>query len=96
MRDEFGRETFLVEDIEEFENLDASEIHAWRLNAKEVITLRNGDNFMFPIADGTVIMRRRSGSENIHFNTGQSRRGRETRRCSWTIKRVSSIRLTSG
>ena len=44
----------LVADIEELENLDASEIHARRLNAKEVITPKSGEPFTFPIADGTV------------------------------------------
>ena len=32
----------------------ASEIHARRLNAKEVLTSKNGENFIFPIADGTA------------------------------------------
>ena len=36
-----------VTDIEELEMLDASEIHARRLNAREVITLKNGEN-IFP------------------------------------------------
>ena len=44
----------LVADIEELENLDASEIDARRLDAKEVITPENGENFRFPVADGTV------------------------------------------
>ena len=44
----------LVADIEELEKMDASEIHAKTLNAKEVSTPMNGDNFIFPIADGTV------------------------------------------
>ena len=34
--------------------MDASEIHARRLNAKEVLTPMRGDNFIFPVADGTV------------------------------------------
>ena len=42
----------LVADIEELENLDASETHARRLNATEVLTSKKG--FIFPIADGTV------------------------------------------
>ena len=43
----------LVADIEELEQVDASERHARRLNAKEVLTPMRGDNFMFPVADGT-------------------------------------------
>ena len=34
----------LVADIEELEKMDASQIHAKRLNAKEVSTPMNGDN----------------------------------------------------
>ena len=42
----------LVADTEELERMDASEIHAWRLNAKEVLTPKNGEHFVLPIADG--------------------------------------------
>ena len=34
--------------------MDASELHARRLNAKEVFTLMEGNKFIFPVADGTV------------------------------------------
>ena len=44
----------MVADIEELEQMDASGIHAGRLNAKEVFTPTNGETFIFPIADGTV------------------------------------------
>ena len=44
----------LVADIEELERMDASEIHARRRNAKEVLTPMRGANFIFPVADGTV------------------------------------------
>ena len=44
----------LVADIEEWEQMDASEPHARRLNAKEVLTPMKGDTFMFPAAHGTV------------------------------------------
>ena len=44
----------LIADIEEFEKMDASELHARRLNAKEVLAPMKGDNFIFPVADGTV------------------------------------------
>ena len=43
-----------VADTEELEEMDATELHARRLNAKEVLTPMTGDNFMFPVADGTV------------------------------------------
>ena len=38
-------------DIEEMEQMDASEIYAGRLHAKEVLTPMNGENFLFPIAE---------------------------------------------
>ena len=43
-----------VADIEELKEMDASEIHARRLNAQEVLTPMKGDNMIFPVADGTV------------------------------------------
>ena len=61
-RGESGKETSLVADIEELEKMDASEIHAKRLNAKEVLTPMNGDKFIFPIADGTVKL---SGGDQV-------------------------------
>ena len=72
-RVESGKETFLVADIEEVEKMEASEIHAWRLNAKEVLAPKNGEQFVFPVADGTVKLWKRSGSENIQLNPGQPR-----------------------
>ena len=44
----------MVADIEELEEMDASELHARRLNAKEVLTPQRSGNFIFPIAVGTV------------------------------------------
>ena len=44
----------MVADIEELEEMDASELHARRLNAKEVLTQQRSGNFIFPVADGTV------------------------------------------
>ena len=44
----------MIADIEELEEMDASEIHARRLNTKEVLTPMKGDNFIYPVADGTV------------------------------------------
>ena len=45
-----GKETLWSADIEELEEMD----HARRLNAKEVLTPMKGDNYRFPVADGTV------------------------------------------
>ena len=44
----------LVADVEELEEMDASNIHAERLNAKEVMMPKSGDEIIFPLADGTV------------------------------------------
>ena len=44
----------MVADIEELEILEASEIHARRLNEKEIITPKKCEHFIFPIADGKV------------------------------------------
>ena len=44
----------MVADIEELEEMDASELHARRLNAKEVLTPQRSGNFIFPVTDGTV------------------------------------------
>ena len=44
----------LVAEIEEQENLDASEIYARTLNAKEVLMPKNCNNFKFRFADGAV------------------------------------------
>ena len=44
----------MVADIEELEEMYASELHARRLNAKEVLTPTKGENFIFPVVDGTV------------------------------------------
>ena len=44
----------MVADIEELEKMDASEIYAKRLNAKEVIMPIDGQTFIFPVADGRI------------------------------------------
>ena len=44
----------VIADIKEMEQVDASELHTRRLNAKEVLTPMKGDIFKFQIADGIV------------------------------------------
>ena len=44
----------LVADLEELETMDASEIYSKRLNAKEVIFLKENGKFIFPVADGRI------------------------------------------
>ena len=65
----------LVADIEELEKMDASEIHATKPKAKEVLTPMNGDNLKFPIADGTVKV---SGGD-LHLGTSTLIRDRPER-----------------
>ena len=69
----------LIADLEELETMDASEIYSKRLNAKEVIFLKENGNFIFPVADGRIKLPggdqnpwRRSGTEKIHLDTGTS------------------------
>ena len=57
----------LVADIDELENLDASEKHARRLNAKEIIPPKNGEHFICPIADGTVKLS--GGDQDLRTST---------------------------
>ena len=62
----------LVKDMRQLEKMDASEIHAKRLNAKEMFTPQKGEN-KFPVADGTVKL---SGGDQVlrtsHLNPGQT------------------------
>ena len=44
----------MVADIEELEILDASEVHARRLNEKEVLRQKKGEHLKFPILNGTA------------------------------------------
>ena len=70
-RGDSGKETFLVADIKPLEKMDASEIHAKRINAKEVLTLQ------------MVAFKKRSQMEQlkyIHLNPGSPRPRRRTRK----------------
>ena len=61
----------MVAEIEELEQMDASELHARRLNAKEMLTHMKNEKIVFLIADETVEnLWRRSTSENIHLKSG--------------------------
>ena len=52
----------MVAENEQLGQMDASEIHAKRLNAKDVLTPMNGELFIFPISDGTVKL---SGGDQV-------------------------------
>ena len=80
----------LVEDIEELETMDASEIYSKRLNAKEVIFLPKKGKFHISSRRWTKqIHWRRLGTENIHLDTGPPNSRRRSKRFSWRIRRVS-------
>ena len=49
----------MVADMKELEEMDASELHVRRLNAKEALTPQRSGNFIFQVADGTVKIFRR-------------------------------------
>ena len=51
----------LVSDAEELKNLDTSEIHARRLHAMEVFMPQQGEKFIFPCADGTIVLGGKGG-----------------------------------
>ena len=63
----------MVADIEELEEMDASELHARGLNAKEVLMPMKGDKFSFPSCSwNSQHLRGGTASENIHLNLGTS------------------------
>ena len=53
-REEFGKEIFLIADLEELSKLDASDIYLRRINAKQVSITQTDDEFVFPLAGGTA------------------------------------------
>ena len=66
----------VVPDIEELEQIDASELHARRLNAKEVLTPMSGEKVIFKIAAGTV---EHSGRDQVLRTTSTLIRDRPDR-----------------
>ena len=57
----------MVADIEELEEMDASELHSRRRHAKEVLTSQRSGNFIFQIEDGTVKIFR--GEQRLRTST---------------------------
>ena len=90
----------IVADIEELEKMDASEIYAKRLNAKEVIFLTKNGKFIFPVADGRIKLS--GGDQELRISTlirDHQIRGEGVKTFSWRIRRVptsTTSRLTSG
>ena len=61
----------LVADIEELDNLEALEIHARRLNAKEMLKPKKSGTFCIPNRGwNSKIVWKRSWSPRIHSNAG--------------------------
>ena len=65
-REESGKETPWSQ-IEELEEMVAPELHGKRLNAKEVLTPTSGEQFIFPIAEGTVKLS--GGDQDLRTST---------------------------
>ena len=77
----------MVADIEELETMDASEIYSKELNAKEVIFPKGKWKIHFSSCRWTnKICWRRSGTENIHLDTGSPNSRRRSKRFSWIIR----------
>ena len=85
----------MVADIEELEELDASELHARRLNAKEVLTPHRSGKFIFPVADGTVKIFRRGQRLRTSTSTPERPEGGEEREILREILRGKSDELDS-
>ena len=61
----------MVGDVEELENLGATEIHAQRLNEKEVLMPNNSAKIKYPVADGThKLAGRGQVFQNTHVDSG--------------------------
>ena len=65
----------VIVDNEKLEKMDASEIYPRRINAKEVLISQKGEEFIFPVGDGTAKL---SGRE-YEFREPTPRRERTAR-----------------
>ena len=90
----------MIADTEELEDMDASGIHARRLNAKEVLTPMSGEKFVFPIADGSAKL---FGGDQVLrtfiLNPGSPRPRRRARKSSGRTRQVffnTTSRLITG
>ena len=81
----------LIADLEELETVDASEIYSKRLNAKEVIFPTEKWKIHFSSRRWTnKNCWRRSGTENVHLDTGSPKSRRRSNRFSSRMRRVSA------
>ena len=88
---EIWKGDIMVADLEELDTMDASEIYPKRLNAKEVLFLSKMENSFSSRRWTNKICRRRSGTENIHLDTGPPNSRRRSKRFSCRIRRVSTF-----
>ena len=88
----------LVAGIDELDILGASEIHARRINAKEIRTPKNGEHFILPIADGTVKLSGRD--EGVRKSTSMRDQPVRSEEAQWRLSRdfgqVSTTRRNDG
>ena len=90
----------MIADIEELETMDASEIYSKKTQCKGSNISQKKWKIHFSSRRWTnKICWRRSGTENIHLDTGPPNSRRISKRFSWRIRRIffnPTSRLTSG
>ena len=82
----------MVADIEDLEEMDASEINARRLNAIEVLTPMKGDNFVFPVADSGIVLNEERNKKFFEENQTNSLLQLHFKRTlQWTTQKLRKI-----
>ena len=77
----------MIADVEELEEMGASELHSRGLNAKEVLTPQRSGNFIFPVEDGTVkICGREQRLRTSTLTRNCPGRGEEQAISSWKVR----------
>ena len=90
LRGEFGKEIFWSQTLKNWKNMNASEIHARRLNAKETITPKSGEPFYIPNSGwNSKNVWKRSWSPRAHSETGIHRKDRESLRIMAMVKSLN-------
>ena len=54
MPGEAGKEAFIIADVEELEENDASDVYSRRTKTQEVPLAKEGDKFIFPFVNGST------------------------------------------
>ena len=88
---ESGTETSWLQTLRSWKGWTLLKSHPWRLNAKELLTPKTSQNEISGRRRNSQTIWRRSGSENIHLNTGQPRPRRRTKKSSRRMRRVFFI-----